>query len=88
MEKEEVKIFNSRTEICKAPASWRRNISQTILYKLIDGTYDPVKKPHLDPKYVKVERIIPERAYMKNTKEEIKEKKVVEGIAQVKSLFV
>jgi hypothetical protein len=74
------KIFNSRKETCDA-----LSISLTILNKLINKSYDAKLKPHLDSKYLSIDRIETERAYLTpkqpkiSKKERLKQKKLQDG---------
>ena len=52
-------IYNQYKETCDA-----LSISLTILNKLINKSYDAKLKPHLDSKYLSIERIETERAYL------------------------
>ncbi len=89
---EVTKIFNSRKEIMDA-----LEISENIFYKMLDKKYDAKYRPHLDPKFVTIERIPCERAYLnkKNASEETKQvveeekmnKKFNEGVEKMKKIF-
>ena len=79
-----IRIFDSRTEICNT-----LGVSSALLCKIIDNTYDGVRKPHLTKNYVTVERIRAEHVctppeLKKQLLAETKQKKLQEDIAKIK----
>ena len=77
------KIYNSRAEIREV-----LHISNGLLCKIIDEKYCSPHYPHLDSKYICIERIKPPRVYKnpalkKQQADEMKSKKLQSGLKEL-----